>query len=150
LQAPTAAAAPACIGAVTEPLAIALAAAALLAAAWLALRLAVYRARHPYGEEDLLAARRDAARRSRSAIGGRGAEQLAPHLVGFAERWDPGDARFVGAPVDYVVFDGLAAGELRELVLVEVKSGSGSLSPNERAVREAVAEGRVAYEVVRL
>jgi predicted Holliday junction resolvase-like endonuclease len=56
----------------------------------------------------------------------------------------------VGAPVDYVVFDGLAAGELRELVLVEVKSGSGSLSPNERAVREAVAEGRVAYEVVRL
>jgi predicted Holliday junction resolvase-like endonuclease len=134
----------------SEPLATAIAAAALLLAAWLALRLAVYRARHPYGEEELAAARRDAVRRSRSAIAGRGAEQLAPQLGEFARRWDPGDARFLGAPVDYVVFDGLAAGELRELVLVEVKSGSGSLSPNERAVRDAVAEGRVAYEIVRL
>lgn len=123
---------------------------ATLALLWVAVSYARYRATFRYDDEDLREARADAARRSRGVRGGRAAEQLAPLVGSFAERFDPADARFLGAPVDYVVFDGLAAGELDEVVLVEVKTGSGVLNANERQVREAIACGRVSYELIRL
>lgn len=134
----------------SEPVLLLIAAVALIAALRVALVHARYRAVFRYGEEDLRSARRDAARRSRAGRSGRAVEQLSPLHAGFADRWDPADARFLGAPVDFVVFDGLAAGELREVVLVEVKSGRGALNGNEAQVREAIARGRVAYEVLRL
>jgi len=133
-----------------EPVLIAVAALAVFALLRTAVSYARYRAVYVYDEDDLAAARRDAARRSRGVRGGRAAEQLAPLSPGFAERFDPADARFLGAPVDLVVFDGLAAGRLREVVLVEVKTGSGRLNDNERQVRDAIVEGRVGYELLRL
>ncbi len=134
----------------TEPLALAIAALALLALIRTAVAYARYRALHPYDENDLEAARRDAAGRSRAVRRGRAVEQLVPFASEFAERFDPADARFLGAPIDFVVFDGLAAGDLREVVLVEVKTGRGRLNANELAVRDVIAEGRVAYELLRL
>jgi len=133
-----------------ETIAILIAAAAVLALLRTAIAYARYRAVYRWDDDDLEAARRDAARRSRGVRGGKAAEQLAPFAPEFAERFDPADARFLGAPVDFVVFDGLAAGELREVVLIEVKTGSGRLNANELAVREAISEGRVAYELMRL
>ena len=133
-----------------ETIAILIAAAAVLALLRTAIAYARYRAIYRYDEDDVEAARADAARRSRGVRGGKAAEQLAPFAPGFAERFDPADARFLGAPVDFVVFDGLAAGALREVVLIEVKTGSGRLNANELAVREAISEGRVAYELMRL
>jgi predicted Holliday junction resolvase-like endonuclease len=133
-----------------ESLATALLVAAVLALLWVSASYARYRALHRYGETELAAARRDAAKRSRSVLGGKAGEQLAPLLPQFYERFNPAEARFLGAPVDYVVFDGLATGELRELVLVEVKTGGAGLNANEREVELAVAEGRVAFELLRL
>ena len=115
-----------------------------------AVKYAAYRTRYRYDSQDLESARADAAKRSRSVRGGRATEQLAPLLGEFAERFDPADARFLGGPVDYVVFDGLAAGRVRGVVLVEVKTGGSRLSANEVRVRDAIDEGRVSYEVLRL
>jgi predicted Holliday junction resolvase-like endonuclease len=126
-------------------LVLALVALALLAASYLR-----YRLTHRYDERDLLEARRDAAQRSRGVIAGKGAEQMAPLVPEFAERFDSADARFLGAPIDYVVFDGLGTGALREIVLVEVKTGRSRLNANEQEVERAVAEGRVSFEVLRL
>lgn len=109
-----------------------------------------YRLTHRYDGRDLEAARRDAARRSRGVLAGKAGEQLAPLVPAFADRFDPTEARFLGAPVDYVVFDGLATGELREVVLVEVKTGRSRLNTNELEVERAIAEGRVSFEVLRL
>ena len=117
---------------------------------WLALSYVRYRATYRYDDEDLRQARRDATRRSRSALGGRASEQLVPMLPEFCERFDPADARFLGAPIDYVVFDGLVEGALRDVVLVEVKSGRSKLSQSERDVERAGAEGRVSFEVIRV
>lgn len=117
---------------------------------WTVASYARYRAIYRYADEDLEAARADAAKRSRSVRAGKAAEQLVPLAGEFADRFDTDDARFLGAPVDYVVFDGLSSGILREVVLVEVKTGSSRLTPNEREVERAIAEGRVSYEVVRL
>ncbi len=134
----------------TEPAAFALIVLLGLALIWVSISFARYRLVYRYGEADVLAQRRDASKRSRSVVAGMTAEQLAPLLGEFGERFDPGDARFLGAPVDYVVFDGIAAGELRQVVLVEIKTGGSRLNANEREVQRAVREGRVGFEIMRL
>lgn len=125
---------------------------ALLVAAlfWISVAFARYRAIYRYAEDDLAAARKDATKRSRSVLAGKGGEQLAPLVPEFSRRFDPSEARFLGAPVDYVIFDGLGCGDLREVVLVEVKTGRSQLNRNEREVQRAVREGRVGFEILRL
>ena len=76
------------------------------------------------------------------------AEQLAPHMAGFA--YNPQDCVFVGKPVDYVVFAGLDAGKLDRIVLLEVKTGESGMNARERQIRDAVLAGRVGYEIFRL
>ncbi len=113
-------------------------------------RFAAYRVRHQFTGEDIKRERQAAARHSRSVMAGRSAEQLVALLPEFCDRFDTEDARFLGAPVDYVVFDGLCAGELDEVVLLEVKTGGSALNARERQVKRAVEEGRVRYELLRL
>ena len=113
-------------------------------------------------DRDLAEARRDSVQKSRSSLKGQIAEQLAPLLPGF--RYLPADARFLGDPVDYVIFsgyttarDGAAAaapaseapGNL-EIVLLEVKQGGSSLSPFQRLIARSVEEGRVRFEILRI
>lgn len=133
-----------------EPTALALALALGVVLLLVSVRYATYRAEYRFSREDVKRERRDAAKRSLSVLGGKASEQLVPLLPDFYEDYSPSDARFVGSPVDYVVFDGLKEGDLRRIVLVEVKTGSSGLNRNERAVRRAVEEGRVDFEVLRL
>ena len=133
-----------------DSLALALLVVCVLALLRVAVSFARYRAVYRYADDDLAAARKDATRRSRSVLGGKAGEQLAPLLPEFNVRFDPSEARFLGAPVDYVIFDGIGTGELREVVLVEVKTGRSNLNRNEREVELAVREGRVRFEVLRL
>ncbi|HLE54832.1 MAG TPA: Holliday junction resolvase-like protein [Thermoplasmata archaeon] len=92
--------------------------------------------------------RKDSVARSRSTLSGRFLEQLAPHFPDFP--YDPTDLRFLGTPVDYIVFDGLAEGEVTEVVFLEVKSGGSTLSGAQRRLRDAVEAGAVRWEVYRL
>lgn len=94
-------------------------------------------------ERHTRAARRDAVRRSRAVTAGKVFEQLVPWLPDFA--WDPRDARFLGSPVDFIVFDGLSNGNVERVVFIEVKSGDSGLSTRERRVRDAILEGRVEW-----
>lgn len=88
--------------------------------------------------------RKDAVRRSQATTVGMVSEQLVPYFPEFP--WNPKDARFIGSPVDFLVFDGLTDERLRAVVFVEVKAGpSASLTRRERQVRDAVAEGRVEW-----
>jgi predicted Holliday junction resolvase-like endonuclease len=92
---------------------------------------------------------------SRAVLKGKMAEQVAPLLPGFAY-W-PADARFLGDPVDYIVFDGYSAckdnhtdGSDIEVVILDIKRGQSSLTREQRRIAEAVAQGRVRFEVVRV
>jgi predicted Holliday junction resolvase-like endonuclease len=60
---------------------------------------------------------------------------MAPLLPDFG--FNPRDARFIGNPIDYVVFDGLSEGQLRRIVFLEVKTGGG-LNANEKQVKAVV------------
>jgi predicted Holliday junction resolvase-like endonuclease len=87
--------------------------------------------------------RRRFIRQSRAVTTGKVAEQLAPHMQGFP--LNPREARFLGSPVDFVVFDGLEDGAVRRVVFVEVKTGGATLSGRERLVRDAVRDRRVEW-----
>ena len=50
-------------------------------------------------------------------------EHLAPLFPAFLSQFNPKDARFLGTPLDFIVFDGLDEGEVRRVVFVEVKTG---------------------------
>lgn len=94
----------------------------------------------------LRSAVRRALRHSGAVVKGQAAEQLAPLNFDYL----PSDARFLGSPVDYVVFDGLSDGDEVEVVFLEVKTGGSRLSSRERRIREAVEQGRVRWEELRL
>jgi len=78
---------------------------------------------------------------------GKFVEQLAPYLKNFP--YNPQDARFMGNPVDFIVFDGLSEGRDVDIVFVEVKSGKANLNENERRVKEAIEKKRVKYAIFR-
>ncbi len=90
-------------------------------------------------------ARRDSVDRSRATLSGQFLEKLAPHFPDFP--YEPTDLRFIGTPVDYLVFDGLSAGEVDQIVFLEVKSGTAGLTTKERRVRDAVEAGAVRWDV---
>lgn len=94
------------------------------------------------------AVRRDAVLRSQAATVGKVSEQLVPYFPQFP--WNPKDARFLGSPLDLIVFDGLTEGCVQRIVFVEVKTGSSFLSPRERLVRDAVLQRRVEWREMQL
>lgn len=94
------------------------------------------------------AIRHDAVLRSQAVTLGKVHEQLVPYLPAFP--YNPKDVRFLGSPVDLVVFDGLAEGELRRIVFVEVKTGGAVLSGRERQVREAVEARAIEWAELRV
>jgi len=83
-------------------------------------------------------------KQSRAVLGGLVSEQIAPLLPDFP--FDPGDCRFIGKPVDFIVFRGMNGQNISEVIFLEVKSGaSKSLSPQEKRLREAIQAGRVRW-----
>lgn len=90
--------------------------------------------------------RQDAVQRSQAVTTGKIVEHLVPHLPNF--NYNPKDARFLGSPVDFVVFDGLNDDEtdqIRSVVFIEIKTGMSTLTRRERAVRDAIKAGRVRW-----
>lgn len=125
----------------------------LLAGFIIGMRLARYRAESAYveilrqkeaewgeGEEQR---RKLAIARSRQIIGGNFSEQLAPYLPDFP--FDPTEARFIGKPVDFLVFKGLSQGAVQEVVFVEVKSGGSKMNRNEASLKAAIDDKRVRF-----
>ncbi len=93
---------------------------------------------------------------SRAALRGQAAERLAPMLQGFP--YLPSDARFLGDPVDYVIFAGYA--DIRdnvgnpddlEVVIIDIKRGRHArLNSVQQAIARAVEAKRVRFEVHRI
>jgi predicted Holliday junction resolvase-like endonuclease len=92
--------------------------------------------------------REDAVQRSLAVTAGKVHEQLLPYLPAFP--YNPKDVRFLGSPVDLVVFDGLAEGRLRRIVFVEVKTGRSGLTSRERWVREVIRNREVEWAELRV
>jgi predicted Holliday junction resolvase-like endonuclease len=94
------------------------------------------------------AIRKDAIEKSRAVTLGKVTEHVVPFLPGFQH--NPKDARFIGAPVDFIIFDGLDEGEVQRITFVEVKTGSSSLNKRERQIRNVVKQRSVEWEEIRI
>ena len=92
--------------------------------------------------------RKDAVKRSKSVISGKVKETFAPYLPDFP--YNPKDCRFLGTPNDFIVFDGMDEGHIENVIILEIKSGKSSLSTRQRDLRDAVQEGRVIWEEMKV
>jgi len=85
--------------------------------------------------------RADAIARSRAVLAGHFSEQLAPYLPDFP--FNPSECKFLGKPVDFIVFHGLDEKNVTGVSFVEVKSGKSKLSGTEKSVKDAIENKRV-------
>ena len=99
--------------------------------------------------------REEILERSRATLKGRIAEQIVPFLVDF--KYNPSDARFIGSPIDYVIFDGYTDLKDRKVdrgitvILADVKTGkSAALTPEQRRIQEALTKKQVKWETIQL
>ena len=87
--------------------------------------------------------RQDAINHSRAVLAGQFSEQIAPYLPDFP--FSPSEARFIGKPIDFVVFKGMDNKKVDEVVFVEVKSGQSQLSKVERSLRDSIESKKVSW-----
>jgi predicted Holliday junction resolvase-like endonuclease len=91
--------------------------------------------------------RKDAIERSLAVVKGKVTEHIIPFFPDF--EYNPKDARFIGTPIDLIVFDGLNEGDLRKVIFVEVKTGkTASLSIREKQVRNCIDNKNVIYRII--
>lgn len=92
--------------------------------------------------------RDEAIKKSKAVILG----QVSEHLAPFISKWpySAKDVRFIGNPIDFVIFDGLTEGDLRKVIFMEVKTNKSQLNSGQREIRDAIIAGKVAWDEVRL
>lgn len=116
--------------------------------AYLIGRSAGVKSRDRHWEAELPVHRKDAILRSRAVLGGQFSEQLAPFLPGF--KYKPTECRFIGKPVDLIVFNGMDEKDINEIVFVEVKSRNSRLSSSEKNLKKAIEGKKVRWEEYRI
>ena len=106
-------------------------------------------------QQALVHAQKRSVNTSRAVLKGKMAEQMAPIMPEF--RYLPSDAKFLGDPIDYIVFDGYTdfrdgdgQAEDIEVVLIDIKSGGARLTKGQQAIAQAIQDGRVRFETIRI
>ena len=98
--------------------------------------------------------RADAVDTSRAVLKGKIAEQMAPLLPGFLAKYNPADARFIGSPIDYLIFRNMSQGKDSsdpiDIVLLDVKTGNAGLNGIQKKIEAAASEKRVSFDVLRI
>ena len=105
-------------------------------------------------QDTIVTERADALQRARSVLKGKIGEQLAPLLPEFIALCNPSDARFIGSPIDYLIFRNMTCEEGNELpievILLDVKTGKSVLNKVQKRIQEAIEHNRVRFHVLRL
>lgn len=101
-------------------------------------------------DKDIAAARQDARLKSKVVTRGQVAEQFIPYQIGSLH---PKDFKFLGDPIDYVVFSGVyntrdGDVDVKEIIFLEVKTNKSKINKVQRAIRDCVKDGRVKFLVV--
>jgi predicted Holliday junction resolvase-like endonuclease len=94
------------------------------------------------------ATRQDAISKSARVLSGKSLEKLIPFLDRFP--YDPHDVRWLGDPIDLVIFDGKSNDNLKQIVFCEVKSGESKLTKTQKDVRDAIENKKVKWAEFRV
>ncbi|MFH1503159.1 MAG: Holliday junction resolvase-like protein [Candidatus Diapherotrites archaeon] len=119
----------------------------LIIAYWLGHKAGAFK-KHREWEEALPEHRKEAIMKSRAVLGGQFSEQLAPYLPNF--NYSPTECRFLGKPIDFLVFKGMDGKEIEEVIFVEVKSGKSKLSLQEKNLKDTIEKKRVRWMEYRI
>ncbi len=76
---------------------------------------------------------------------GKNLEKVLPVAKDF--KWVVPDTKFLGDPIDLLVFNGLSNGKVESLSFVEVKSGAARLNTHQKSIRDAIQDHKVSYGV---
>jgi predicted Holliday junction resolvase-like endonuclease len=86
--------------------------------------------------------RKDAIARSLSVNLGKITEHWLPFHTSF--KFNPKDARFIGSPVDLIVFDGASENkDIIDIYFIEVKTGNSRLTPIQQKIKSSVLSKRI-------
>jgi len=91
--------------------------------------------------------RADAIKKSREVIEGNVIQQLIPYFPEY--KYTPSDSRFMGSPLDIIVFNGLSKDCVEEVVFIEIKSGKNYPTKRQKSIKKAIENGKVRYELLR-
>ncbi len=92
--------------------------------------------------------REDAIARSARTLSGKTLEKLIPFLEKF--KHNSHDVKWLGDPIDLVVFDGYSEGNPQKITFLEVKSGNSKLTPNQNKIKKLVEKKKVEWEEFRI
>ncbi len=92
--------------------------------------------------------RKNAVERSKNVLMWQVNEKIAPILPHFPYNYK--DLVFIGKWIDYIVFDWLSTGNLKEIVFLEIKSWVSNLNRNERMVKNCISWGKISYDIMRI
>jgi len=87
-------------------------------------------------QKNLVKLRADIAERQRVGIKGKVAEAFAPFLEGFP--FKPSECKFIGDPIDYLVFEGLDERDVKGVHLLEVKNNKSKLSKHQKQIKDII------------
>ncbi|MFH1802609.1 MAG: Holliday junction resolvase-like protein [archaeon] len=116
-------------------LTIVLSAIAFIIVVWLTYKLSAIRADLKW-QKNLVRLRKEIADQQRAGIKGKVSETFAPFLEGFP--FKPSECKFLGDPIDYVVFEGLDERDIKGIHLVEVKQGTSKLSKHQKQIKDLI------------
>jgi len=89
----------------------------------------------------------EAIKRSSKILSGKALEKLVPILKKFNH--DPHDVRWIGDPIDLVVFDGSSSGNPEKITFVEIKSGDSKLTKKQKKLKEIIEKKKIFWEEFR-
>ena len=87
-------------------------------------------------QTNMVRLRGDIANRQRVNIKGKVTEAFAPFLKGFP--FKASECKFIGDPIDYLVFEGLDERDIKSIGFVEVKSNKSKLSKHQEQIKDII------------
>ncbi len=96
----------------------------------------------------LSAIKKKSVSHSRNSILGEVTEKVTPLLPEFP--YHTKDLVFIGKGVDYIVFDGLSRGNLKEIIFLEIKSWASQLNKNEAMIKTYLKKYPIKYEILKV
>ncbi len=94
--------------------------------------------------------RQDALKKSKAVLSG----QISEHFVPFRRDifpYNAKDSKFLGMPIDFIVFDGLTNGKLEKIIFLEIKTGENAiLSSREKQIRDCINAKNVEFKILKV
>jgi len=92
--------------------------------------------------------RLDIADKQRAGIKGKVTEMFAPYLKDFP--YKASECKFLGDPIDYVVFEGLDERDIKGIHFLDVKADSSELKKHQRQIRDIIEQkGNIGFKTFR-